>query len=82
VLDAHDQAVVGQATIADGESCWTFRPLYPWQPQVYHLRVDARLEDLAGNSLTRLFDRDFTRAQDTPIHVDRAMLEFRPRQRT
>ena len=81
MLDAHDQAVVGQATIADGESCWTFRPLYPWQPQVYHLRVDARLEDLAGNSLTRLFDRDLTRAQDTPIHVDRAMLEFRPRQR-
>ena len=81
VLDAHDRAVDGQATIADGESSWTFRPLHPWRPEVYHLSVDARLEDLAGNSLTRLFDRDLTHPKDAPIDIDRAMLEFRPRSR-
>ena len=80
VLDAHDRAVDGQATIADGERSWTFRPLHPWRPEVYRLSVEAWLEDLAGNSLTRLFDRDLTRAEDAPIDVNRAVLEFWPRQ--
>jgi len=28
--------------------------------------IDPRLEDLAGNSLRRIFDRDLSRAEDDP----------------
>jgi hypothetical protein len=50
--------VAGDAAIDEGERVWRFEPAFPWQPGTYVLRVDARLEDLAGN-----------RATDAP-HVD------------
>jgi hypothetical protein len=41
--------------------------------------VDARLEDLASNSIARVFDRELTRPEDGPIDIRRAALEFQPR---
>jgi hypothetical protein len=41
--------------------------------------VDPRLEDLAGNSLARVFDRDLTRPEDAPIDMEQAFIEFHPR---
>jgi hypothetical protein len=38
--------------------------------------VDPRLEDLAGNSLIRVFDRDLTRAEDDPNHAGRVAIDF------
>jgi hypothetical protein len=43
-----------------------FIPNKPWSPGQYNLQVEARLEDLAGNNLNRLFDRDVTNPQTTP----------------
>ena len=37
-----------------------FLPAEPWQMGTYQLRVDTRVEDLAGNNFNRLFDRDIT----------------------
>jgi hypothetical protein len=78
VLKSNGRAVEGQATIADGERSWSFTPLRPWRPELYRLSADARLEDLAGNSLTRVFDRDLTRPEDSPLDMERATVEFRP----
>jgi hypothetical protein len=79
VLDAGGRQVGGRASIAEGESGWCFTPLQPWRPAPYHLNVDARLEDLAGNSLTRVFDRDLTRPEDSPIAMESATIPFQPR---
>jgi len=79
VLDSSDGPVEGQLSVADGERAWTFTPLEPWRSRVYRVSVDARLEDLAGNSLTRVFDRDLTRPEDSPIDITRAAVPFRPR---
>lgn len=50
--------VEGRVVLADGDSVWNFTPLARWRPGGYTLRVDAALEDLAGNSVARLFDAD------------------------
>jgi hypothetical protein len=47
--------------------------------QVYRLLVDARLEDLAGNSLVRVFDRDLMRPEDAPVDLQQGVVEFFPR---
>jgi hypothetical protein len=41
-----------------GDSVWTFTPVLAWKAGRYALRVDAALEDLAGNSVARVFDAD------------------------
>jgi hypothetical protein len=43
------------------------------------LVVDPALEDLAGNSVTRVFDRDLTRPGDEPREARAVTLPFRPR---
>ena len=58
--------VLGEATIGAGETSWRFHPHAPWEAADYALVVDPVLEDLAGNSLTRVFDRDLERAEDAP----------------
>ena len=50
--------VAGSATLAAGDSAWSFTPLSPWTPGDYILRVNSALEDVAGNSVARVFDAD------------------------
>jgi len=68
VRDAAGNPVEGQVTIATGERHWSFRPAAPWTPGHYSVHVDARLEDLAGNNLGRLFE-------EQPDQQAAAMLE-------
>jgi hypothetical protein len=69
-------SVAGQPSIGAAEQSWEFWPDTPWSPGRYELRIDALLEDLAGNSVARVFDRDLTRAEDTPLDVDHVSLDF------
>jgi hypothetical protein len=78
LVDAADNAVSGESAITDGELSWSFRPHIAWRSERYRLLVDSRLEDLAGNSLVRVFDRDLGRPEDAPLRLDRAALEFHP----
>jgi hypothetical protein len=48
----------GTTTIGVGERSWTLVPEDRWATGSHRLTVDPVLEDLAGNSLTRVFDRD------------------------
>lgn len=59
--------VAGKATVGRAESSWSFTPAEAWLPGTYSLAVDSRLEDLAGNSVARVFDRDLERAEDDPL---------------
>lgn len=79
VVDAAGVLVSGEATDGPGEWCWWFEPDSPWQPGRYELVVDPRLEDLAGNSLVRVFDRDLLRSEDTPGDSRPARISFEVR---
>jgi hypothetical protein len=55
----HERSVVrGRAELSHGDSIWTFTPSSPWRRSGYVVRVDAALEDVAGNSVARVFDAD------------------------
>ena len=55
----HDYTVVsGRTELKTGEKDLYFYPQKPWQSDRYKIRFEGRLEDLAGNNLNRLFDRD------------------------
>ena len=78
VTDAAGVPVVGQESIGSGEWSWQFEPRLPWEDSRYVVMVDPRLEDLAGNSLIRVFDRDLMRAEDVPDEVRHAVINFTP----
>jgi hypothetical protein len=67
VREAAGEPFRGRAIVGGGERSWRFEPQRPWSGQnSYVLAIDPRLEDLAGNSLRRVFDRDLSRAEDDP----------------
>ena len=67
VCEAAGEPLRGRTSVGAGERSWRFEPQRPWRRQnSYALVIDPRLEDLAGNSLRRIFDRDLSRAEDDP----------------
>jgi hypothetical protein len=66
VLDASGHPVPGRLELARDDIGWSFRPTGPWNREPYRILVEAHLEDLAGNSVTRVFDRDLDAAGDAP----------------
>lgn len=58
ILNETGKIIPGTLKIVNGETRIEFTPASPWQPGNYHLQVATYLEDLAGNNLQRLFDRD------------------------
>ncbi|MBM2809776.1 MAG: hypothetical protein HW416_535 [Chloroflexi bacterium] len=82
VEDAVGALVPGRASVALEERGWRFEPLSPWGAGPYRLIADPRLEDLAGNSLARVFDRDLTREEDTPTDAQPFGIDFSPRGRS
>ena len=52
------EQVQGKISVSGTERSLIFKPSSAWTAGNYILRVDTRLEDLAGNNLNRLFDRD------------------------
>ena len=61
VEDAAGRRVAGTIDVDEGDRRWRFTPAEAWRPGSYRLRVAPDLEDVAGNSLRRLFDADLTR---------------------
>ncbi|MCI0660539.1 MAG: hypothetical protein L0220_05640, partial [Acidobacteria bacterium] len=58
VIDANGDRQDGQIEIEKYETEWRFKPRDPWRVGNYCVRVDPRIEDLAGNNLRRPFDID------------------------
>jgi hypothetical protein len=66
VVDAEARPLAGRAEIADGDLGWSFVPDPSWTAGRYEITVDGILEDLAGNSVVRVFDRELARADHDP----------------
>ncbi|HKF76849.1 MAG TPA: Ig-like domain-containing protein [Candidatus Dormibacteraeota bacterium] len=77
VLDADGAALPGDLGVPAGERGVSFRPRTPWQRGArYRVTVDPHLEDLAGNSLRRVFDRDLSRPGNAPGRPEDFSLDF------
>ncbi|MGB0579232.1 MAG: hypothetical protein ACPGVU_05970, partial [Limisphaerales bacterium] len=57
IEDSEGKRIAGQIKIGKGEHLWFFQPARPWKANVYRLCVDEWLEDLAGNTPHRKFER-------------------------
>lgn len=77
VRGAAGQGVRGMVKIGEGERNWRFTPDAPWKIGEYQLLVEPRLEDVAGNSPARVFDRDVTKAEDAPGEWEAVTVGFR-----
>ncbi len=58
VLNDQGKTMDGYWGPAAKDTQWIFTPKLAWGPGHYQIQVSARLEDLAGNNLNRVFDRD------------------------
>lgn len=56
VENPQGERLAGEVEVIEDERGWRFRPPEPWRKGRYAVVVDTALEDLAGNSLRRLFD--------------------------
>ncbi|GAB3945686.1 hypothetical protein GCM10028805_15190 [Spirosoma harenae] len=61
ILQRDGKLVAGSWKIGKNEKQSQFVPDMAWQSGQYKLRIESRLEDLAGNNLNRPFDRDITK---------------------
>ena len=76
VRDPGGALLNGAVGIDTGERGWSFTPDLAWQCGEYHLAVEPRLEDVAGNSPARVFDRDATKEDDAPGEPGAVALKF------
>jgi hypothetical protein len=79
VRDASDALVMGKVEIADHEKRWSLTPTGPWKNGEYTLEVQTDLEDLAGNSIARVFDVDLMEPISRSIKAERLSLPFQVR---
>jgi hypothetical protein len=78
VIGPDGTRVDGTAEIGFEEQSWRLRPTENWRPGPHHMVVDDVLEDVAGNSVTRVFDRDLTSGEDEPRGKGSVALTFSP----
>ena len=63
ILDQNDKPVKGIFQVSDKDKTCFFTPAESWVIGSYTLRIHSKLEDLAGNNLNRVFDRDVTKSK-------------------
>jgi hypothetical protein len=78
VVDRAGTPLPGTAAMGAEEWSWSFRPASAWETGAHELVVDAVLEDVAGNSVARVFDRDLLDRAHAPRAVDCVRLPFAP----
>ncbi|MFY0650566.1 MAG: hypothetical protein JXQ96_00965 [Cyclobacteriaceae bacterium] len=59
-LERDNEEIKGSTEVLQNKKQWTFTPSTSWKVGEYQIKVETRLEDLAGNNLNRLFDVDLT----------------------
>ena len=64
IISADGNSVGGKMEFKDEETVLEFKPESPWAKGSYVIESEERLEDLAGNNLNRLFDRDIKKETD------------------
>lgn len=58
IIAENGEELKGKVTVTAKDKLWVFTPESAWTAGHYQLKVYSRLEDLAGNNLNRVFDRD------------------------
>jgi hypothetical protein len=79
VVSPDGRLVEGRTEVGPEERSWRVAPAQPWASGPHLLVVDPILEDLAGNSVSRVFDRDLNRSEDEPRAPRPVTLTFRAR---
>jgi len=81
VLGPDGKNLPGKLAVAEGETVWLFTPDRPWSEGSYSLVADARLEDLAGNSIAQPFEVDVLRPVTREVKTSTVKLPFSVRSR-
>ena len=68
--------IAGTGTVAKQETEWRFTPRPPLKPGPYHVIVDTRLEDFAGNHIGHAFDIDMFQPVTPRIASNKISLPF------
>lgn len=76
IADSTGTGVEGKVTIQNAERRWMFKPSASWRAGKYTIVVDDTLEDLAGNSIEKLFDVDVFEEQRKSSNAGRTKLHF------
>jgi hypothetical protein len=76
VIDPAGAPIGGRAMASDDGESWGFDPAAPWALGRHRIRVDPVLEDIAGNSIRRVFDRDLDDPGDDPGPADTVELDL------
>jgi hypothetical protein len=76
VTDPTGKKVAGKVSVTERETLWRFTPSKPWSAGAYHLAVDTRLEDLAGNSIGRPFEVDVLRPVERTVKTETVKVPF------
>ena len=66
----------GSVELTDNETLWKFTPINHWNKGKYRVLIYSKLEDLAGNNLNRVFDRDLTIEPMTPSEQEFHWVDF------
>jgi hypothetical protein len=79
VIGPTGRPITGKTEIGPAERSWRLVPTEPWGVGPHELVVNEILEDVSGNSVTRVFDRDQTGSDDT-VREDRPyVIRYFPR---
>lgn len=76
ITDPAAAIVAGTTSLDRGDTRWRFEPARDWLPAAYTLTIEPILEDPAGNSITRVFDRDLTRPDDDSLDAAPVTISF------
>lgn len=58
VKDGQGQSIEGEFTFLKNETGVSFKPKHGWVSEKYLLHINPLMEDLAGNNMNRVFDKD------------------------
>ena len=64
IISPTGEKMAGTFSVSDEETILRFAPAVSWPGGEYRLQVASYLEDLAGNNLEHVFDRDVTLKRD------------------
>jgi len=64
IIAPSGQPINGNVVLQKEDTEWVFTPSNNWKASSYSIQIKAELEDVAGNNLNRLFDRNIEK-EDT-----------------
>ena len=73
IIDQDGNRVQGSYSIQNKETRIVLTPNQPWVPGKFRMRVASYLEDLAGNNLEKVFDRDLNlqKASNSKVYFEK-----------